>query len=864
MLYKDKKYNHTKIEAGWYKFWKDNNLFEPLSYEKSERNFSIILPPPNVTGHLHLGHAWDGTIQDCLIRYKKLKGFNTIWIPGTDHAGISAQTKFDKILKQKKVNKSKWTREKYINELIKWVQGQKEYIHKQWARLGFALSYKNEEYTLDKGVSELTLNTFINLYNRGLIYQDLKLVNWDCKLQTAISDIEVIYKETKSKLYYFKYFVEGTKDFLPIATARPETMFGDTNVFVNPFDERYKKYINKSVINPINKEKIAVLADPYVDIKFGTGAMKCTPAHDFDDYRLAKKYSIHNYKTVINPDGTMNENCVFKGIKPNKTDRFEARRIVVDELKKDGLLIKIEEKKSNIGYSERTNEVVEPLLSKQWFVKMQPIVAELKKNLATSQMQIVPQRFQKMLDNWLNNIDDWCISRQLLWGHKIPFYYGPVNNQIYVGLNPPKGYKQTSEVLDTWFPSGLWPVVCTIKNKNNDCSNFYPTSILVTAYDILFFWVSRMLFQCNNLTNTIPFNNLLIHGLVRDENGKKMSKSLGNGVEPDEVIEKYGTDSLRAFLFSSATLGEDLTYSPKRLDYMSNFLNKLWNAHNYLRQYKYEPVNDLAHPLNYWICTKFNAFVNKIDKLYDQYDFSVLMSEIINFVWETYCNNYLELTHSLLNDEKFKKETIFTAYEIFKKILIVLHPICPFITENLYQIFKFGKQSIMLENWSLMINKFTNETFTVLIDSLIPIINKIRELRIKNSIKNNVVINVNIINTFLTKHSNFVFEFLKRFNINVQQIDSKRINTQSSIIVADNSLIEYSSEVVDQQKSLEKLLKEKRNLEFEISRSKTILKNKKFLANAPAAKVQLEKDKFQKYKDSYKTICKVIKKYNEK
>ena len=864
-MYKDKIYKHKLIEKDWYQFWKQNNLFEPKSLKENNKLYSIILPPPNITGHLHLGHAWDGTIQDVLIRYKKLCGYNVCWFSGTDHAGISTQTKFDKIAKQQKLTFK--NSDQYMENLKNWALEQRKYIHDQWAQLGFALSYDYESYTLDENVKELTSKVFIDLYNKGLIYQDYKLTNWDIKLKTAISDIEVIYKETSSKMYYFKYCIDGTKDYLVVATTRPETMFGDTNVFINPKDKRYTKYLHKFAINPVNNQKLEILSDDYIDMEFGTGAMKCTPAHDFNDYELAKKHNIKKYYSVMNIDGTLNGHCVINNVSYEGIDRLKARDAIVKQLASLNLLIKVEDYINNVGYSERTDELIEPLFSKQWFVKMKPIVKELRQKLKSNsnKLTFVPKRFEQTINIWFDNINDWCISRQLLWGHKIPAYYHNKTNELYVGNKPPKGYVQENGVLDTWFSSGLWPVVTTIYNKNGNMAKYYPTDVLVTAYDILFFWVARMLFQCNNLTSEIPFKKVLVHGLIRDEQNRKMSKSLGNGIEPETVIEQYGADALRLYLISSSTMGEDLRFSMSKISYMSNFLNKVWNIHNYLSNYESDvKLTKLTHPLNKWIYTKFSNLISKVNKLFNQYNFSVLTNDLIDFTWNVFANNYLELIHPLLNDELYGKETIAVAKLIFKNILIAIHPFCPFITENIYQIMFKEQISIMNECYFEPNDKLIDQEASGVIEKLLPIIGKIRELRIKHNIKKTNIININLIDKILVKHSKFIQDFLNNYKIGTSKISSKRINNDWDIINLGESIIEYENKFVSKDDELDRLQKQKSILEAEIARSKQILANKNFISKAPVSKVELEKSKFEKYQEEYKVILSAIAKLKAK
>lgn len=868
MQQQDKKqYSHHFVENNKYSFWKENNLFELDPSRSKAQKFSIILPPPNITGQLHLGHALNTTIQDVLIRYKKINGFNTVWLPGTDHAGIATQTKFDKVLKEQKIDKSNWSKEKYLSELKVWAESQKEYIHSQWAKMGLALAYNNETFTLDENVKELVAETFVKLFKQKLIYQDYKLVNWDVKLQTAVSDIEVIHKPTKSKLYYFRYYLENNPSkYLVIATTRPETMFGDTHIFVNPKDERYKEFINKKAYNPVNNELLTILSDRYIDIKFGTGVMKCTPAHDFNDYNLAKTHKITNYHSIMNNDGTLNEFCKVDDVSYQGMDRLVARDKIVEQLRQKGLVEKIEDYDNEVGYSERTNEVIEPLLSKQWFVNMKPIVKELKAELAkkTTIFNFYPTRFKSTLNKWLDNLDDWCISRQLLWGHQLPVYYHKDTNKMYVGINPPVDYIHEQSVLDTWFSSGLWPIATTIKNHNPNVKNFYPTSVLVTAYDIIFFWVARMLFQCVNIKHQIPFNTVLVHGIIRDSQNRKMSKSLGNGINPLDLIEKYGADALRLFLIGSSTLGEDIRFNEERLTFYTNFLNKIWNAHNFLNGHesvlkvdaKSIDVSSL-HPINKWILAKFNDLLKDVTKMFDKYNFAVLVKNLVTFIWDVYCNEYLELTHSLFSSKEYWKQTALVSHYIFKSLLIVLHPFAPFITEQLYLTMYKDKMSIMLETMPEII-KITGSKQSYNIDHFLITIAKVRELRIKYKIKNSTIININLI-IHNKVNEKMVKDLFMLQNIKVNEISNKRINEEWDIIETQDIIIEYLNEFVNKDEELARLLKQKQNLENEIKRSENILSNKNFIAKASKEKVESEKNKYEQYKKQYEIVANSIK-----
>ncbi|MGL4616912.1 MAG: valine--tRNA ligase, partial [Mycoplasmoidaceae bacterium] len=694
----NKIFEPNKFEDEIFKFWIESKLFDKKNNNKPK--YYIILPPPNITGVLHLGHAWDGTIQDVMIRYKRIKGFNTLWIAGMDHAGIATQTKFENYLIEKKISKDKFTREEFIDELSKWANKNADNIRQQWKKMGFALDYKNEKFTLSKDNSNFINKVFVDFYNQGLIYRDYKLVNWDVKLKTAVSNIELITKEVENELYYIFYKVENSTKKLVVATTRPETMFTDTCLVVNPNDKRYTNLIGKIAINPANDKRIKIIADDYVDSQYGTGVMKCTPAHDFNDYKIGKKYK-QKFFTCINYDGTMNENALeFEG-----KDRFICRKMLIEKLTKNGFIKKIEIQKSNINYSERSNEVIEPLLSLQWFMKMKKISKQIKANQKSkNKIFFYPKRFDENINYWLDKIEDWCISRQLFWGHQIPAWFNNKNNKIYVGTDPPKSkeWVRDNDVFDTWFSSGMWPILATNNSLTN--TNFTPSNLLVTGYDIIFFWVARMIIFSNLIKKSIPFYDVFIHGLVRDSQGRKMSKSLNNGIDPMEVIKKYGADSLRLFLISSSTIGEDLIYSEDKIISMSKFLNKLWNIANFINiKIINKKIYSKSTPdyFDKWIMNSFNNFIKEYQNDFDKYNFVVATSKLLKFIKNDFSSIYIEL-----NKWKLDMKNNYFNYlvlDIFKNILILIHPICPFLSEKIYNSF-YSQKSILNDKYPLQYN----------------------------------------------------------------------------------------------------------------------------------------------------------------
>ncbi len=654
----EKRYDPKVVESGKYDTWKSKGYF--TAGDKSKQPFSLVIPPPNVTGKLHLGHAWDTTIQDIIARYKRMQGFDVLWLPGMDHAGIATQAKVMQRLVQNGVDVTKLTREEFLNYAWAWKDEYANFIHDQWKKMGLALDYTRERFTFDEGLNYAVRTVFVNLYNKGLIYQGERIINWDPVQMTALSNIEVIHQDDAGHMYYFKYPIVGTNEHLIVATTRPETMFGDVCVVVNPNDERYKKYVGMKVINPANHDELPIIADEYVDIEFGTGAMKCTPAHDPNDFNIGKKYGLE-MPIIFNKDATMNSLCgKYEGM-----DRFVCREALINDIKAEGNFVKIENIVHPVGHSERTNAVVEPMLSKQWFVKLRPLADQALKNQeGEDKVNFIPERFEKTFTQWMENAEDWCVSRQLWWGHRIPAYYNKKTGEVKVCMDAPEdieNWEQDSDVLDTWFSSALWPFsTFGWPNKTEDLERYFPTSCLVTGYDIIFFWVSRMIFQSLEMTGRRPFKDVVIHGLVRDELGRKMSKSLGNGVDPIAVIDQYGADALRYFLTTNSTPGQDMRYIDEKVSSASNYLNKIWNSARYVlgilpEGFKEEEINkkDFA-PLDQWIINRLEETIKNVTANMEKYDFNAASNHLYNFVYDDFCSQYLEMSKVSLNsgDEK--------------------------------------------------------------------------------------------------------------------------------------------------------------------------------------------------------------------
>ena len=735
----DKKYDHLSIECGKYEFWKDNNYFQAGDLAKEP--FTIVIPPPNVTGKLHLGHAWDTTLQDIIIRYKRMDGYDALWLPGMDHAGIATQAKIDKKLKELGYNPRSMDREEWLKHAWEWKDEYAKTIHEQWAKLGLSLDYSKERFTLDEGLSDAVKKVFVDLYNEGLIYRGERIINWDPEAMTALSNEEVIYKDVEGAFYHIKYYLEDSDDYLSVATTRPETLFGDTAVAVNPSDDRYKDLIGKKVKLPLVNKLIPIIGDVHADPEFGTGVVKITPAHDPNDFEVGNRHNLDRI-IVMNPDGTMNENA----FKYASMDRFACREAVVKDLEELGLLIKVEKIVHAVGHSERTDVMVEPYLSKQWFVKMRPLADRVLLNQKNKDTKVnfVPERFEKIMNHWMEITYDWCISRQLWWGHRIPAWYR--GEEVYVGVNPPDsfGWVQDSDVLDTWFSSALWPFsTLGWPNMTDLLKRHYPNDVLVTGYDIIPFWVNRMTFQGLHFTNERPFKDCLIHGLIRDKNGRKMSKSLGNGVDPMDVIDKYGADSLRFFLATSSASGQDLRYDEEKVKSTWNFINKLWNASRFclMNISSLKEVNfDNLNVSDKWILTKYEKVVKDVRRYMDKYEFNNVGSIIYSFVWNDFCDNYIEMAKFSSDTDATKS----TLYYVLIGIIKMLHPFMPYVTEEIYQNLPFkDNDSIMISTYPKYDLNLVFEQDAKVIDNLIGFVANFRNVKQENNIGKNFKVKIN-------------------------------------------------------------------------------------------------------------------------
>ena len=855
------KYDHKAVEENKYAGWVEKGYF--TAGDKSKDPFTIVIPPPNVTGILHIGHAWDNTLQDIISRYKRMQGYDMLYLPGMDHAGIATQAKVDARLKSEGISRYDIGREKFLERAWEWKEEYAATIRKQWAKLGNSLDYTRERFTMDEGLNRAVRQVFVTLYEEGLIYRGWRIINWDPEARTALSNIEVYYQDDPGKMYYFNYEVVETGETFTVATTRPETMFGDVCVVVNPEDERFKHLIGKHAINPANHEPLIIIGDDYVDVEFGTGAMKCTPAHDPNDFAIAERHGLDK-PICMNPDGTMNALCgEYDGM-----DRYECRDRLVERIEAEGNLVKIEDITHNVAHSERTHCVIEPYLSQQWFVKMKPLADDVLANQKDPDQKITfyPERFEKTFSQWLENIEDWCISRQLWWGHRIPAWYNQDTGETYVGMEDPKdggNWVQDEDVLDTWFSSALWPFsTLGWPDETDDMARYYPTDTMVTGYDIIFFWVARMAFQARHFTKNRPFKDVLIHGLIRDAQGRKMSKSLGNGVDPMDVIDEYGVDALRFFLTTNSTPGQDMRYIPEKVEAAWNFINKIWNASRFVIMNLDEGMSiddvDLSSlsVSDAWILNRLNETIAHVTENMEKYEFALVGNELYSFVWDDFCSWYVEMSKSALNsdDAKARKAAQSTLLTCLDAILRLLQPFMPFVTEEIYLTIPHRMESINLETWPSVISDIESADLESM-ERVLSAIQKIREVKNVNDLKPSQLIHV----------------MLRDLSGNIIPVDEKLAAIISKMAKAEwrddlegdlavetirlGSLNIPSSELADPAEEIRKLTAEKERLEKEIARSNGILSNEGFLKKAPAQKVEVERRKLDEYQKQYQTVC---------
>ena len=834
----DTKYNHIEVEKGKYDNWKNKGYF--TAGDLSKKPYCIVIPPPNVTGKLHLGHAYDVSIQDAIIRYKRMQGFDALWLPGMDHAAIATEAKVVKRLKDQGIDKYEYGREKFLEACWDWTHEYGSSIRDQWGAMGVSVDYTRERFTLDEGLNEAVKKVFVDYYNKGIIYRGERIINWDPAAGTALSNEEVIYKEEKSAFYHIKYVIEGTDEYLDVATTRPETLFGDTAVAVNELDKRYKKYVGKNVVLPLMNKLIPIITDEHADMEKGTGVVKITPAHDPNDFEVGNRHNLERI-VIMNDDATMNGNVPekYQGM-----TREDCREEVLKDLKEQGLLLEIEPLVHEVGHSERTGVMVEPMIKEQWFVDMSSLSKNLLENQKNKDTKVnfVPGKFENTLKHWMEDCHDWCISRQLWWGHRIPAWYK--DGEVYVGMEEPKeeGWVQDEDVLDTWFSSALWPFsTLGWPNDTEDMRRYFPNDCLVTGYDIIFFWVSRMMFQSLELTGKRPFKDCVIHGLIRDKEGRKMSKSLGNGVDPFDMVDKYGCDALRYYLNTDCALGTDLRFDEEKMASTWNYINKIWNASRFvlmniegLKEYDFSNLTDEDK----WILTKYENIVKSSIKHMDKYEFNLFGAETYSFIYDDFCSSYIEFS-------KFNSDSITTKSVlcyILTGILKMLHPFMPFVTEEIYSMLPIKTtESIMISKYPEYNKEFIFNTEKEKID----FIRSFRNVKKENDIPIEAKVNINT-------NDNIIIKMLKLEDvITNDRLDIKSYEVKTNNIVAT---IYYQKEETME----DRLLKEKQinDLKASIERREKLLSNENYVAKAPSNIVEMDRKKLAEEKEKLDSLLK--------
>ena len=868
----EKTYNPKDIEERLYKKWEDNKYFH-AEVDRSKKPFTIVMPPPNITGQLHMGHALDNTMQDILIRWKRMQGYNALWQPGTDHASIATEVKIIETLRKEGIEKEDLGREKFLERAWQWKEEYGSKIVSQLKKIGSSADWDRERFTMDEGCSKAVEEVFIKLYNEGYIYKGARIINWCPECQTSISDAEVEHVEQEGNFWHINYRIAGTDKFVEIATTRPETMLGDTAIAVHPDDERYKDLIGKNVILPIVEKEIPVVADEYVDREFGTGVVKITPAHDPNDFEVGKRHNLPIIN-IMNDDATINEN----GGKYVGLDRYEARKQIVKELEDQGLLVKVEKHVHNVGTHDRCKTTIEPLVKQQWFVAMEELAKPAIEALKSGKLKFVPERFDKIYLHWLENIKDWCISRQLWWGHRIPAYYCDECGEIVVGKEMPSKcpkcgcthFTQDEDTLDTWFSSALWPFsTLGWPEKTEELDYFYPTDVLVTGYDIIFFWVIRMVFSGCAHMNEVPFNTVMIHGLVRDSQGRKMSKSLGNGIDPLEVIDKYGADALRLTLITGNSPGNDMRFYWERVEASRNFANKIWNASRFIMmnlgdRTVTKPDEKVLEITDKWILSKLNTLIKDVTDNMEKFELGIAVQKIYDFLWEEFCDWYIEIAKTRLYNRENNEASADCVLYVLKKVLIdglkLLHPYMPFITEEIFCTLQSEEESIMISNWPVFKEELCFEAEEQMIGNVKELVRGIRNIRAEMNVppgrKAKVFIvseNKDVCNTFETLKSSYQnLIFANEISV---QADKQGIADNAVSVVVPNAVVYMPFEdLVDIEKEIERLKKEEARLEKEIARSMGMLNNENFISKAPEQKVNEEKEKLAKYEQMMEQV----------
>lgn len=872
-----KTYAPKEFEDRIYSKWIEEGYFTP-KVDPTKKPFTIMMPPPNITGQLHMGHALDNTLQDILIRFKRMQGFSALWLPGEDHASIATEVRVENELAKKGINKKEIGREKFLEHVWEWTHDYRAKIKNQFNKMGVSCDWTRESFTMDENLSRAVREVFVRLYNKGLIYQGNRIINWCPKCMTAISDAEIEYSEKEGNFWHIKYPVKDSDEFVVVATTRPETMLGDVAVAVNPEDERYAHLLGKTLILPLVGREIPVIADSYVDKEFGTGCVKITPAHDPNDFEVGLRHNLEQI-VVMNDNGTMNKlSGKYEGM-----DRYEARKLIIEDLKSLDLLVKIQEHTHNVGNHDRCGTVVEPLLSKQWFVKMKPLAEPAIEVVRKGQIEFEPERFSKIYYNWMENIQDWCISRQLWWGHRIPVWYCKDCGEIIVASDEPTSctkcsspnLEQDKDVLDTWFSSALWPFsTLGWPEMTEDLKYFYPTDVLVTGYDIIFFWIARMIFSGMEQMKDIPFKYVLVHGLVRDAQGRKMSKSLGNGIDPLEVIDEFGADALRFTLATGNSPGNDMRFYMERVEASRNFANKIWNASRFvfmnlddelIKRYSSQGV-EKRNSADKWILTKLNSVIKEVTDNLDKFEMGIAAQKVYDFVWNEFCDWYIELVKPRLygEEEATKAAAQMTLVEVLIDSLKLLHPFMPFITEEIYQHIIMDTPSITISQWPVFTEKRIFEAEVAQMEHIIEAIRSIRNIRAEMNVPNSRKAKVLIIPS--TEEAREAFEngriyFEKLASAADVAFPEKKHIPQDAIstIIPGGEIFLPLDDLVDKEKELERLSKEKEKLEKEVERVNSKLSNQGFVSKAPEKVLNEEKEKQQRYQEM---LDKVVERIN--
>ena len=868
-----KTYDPKGIEDRLYKKWENNGYFHAQA-DRSKKPFTIVMPPPNITGQLHMGHALDNTMQDILIRYKRMQGYNALWQPGTDHAAIATEVKVIDSLKKQGIDKNDLGREGFLEKCWEWKDEYGSRIINQLKKMGSSADWSRERFTMDKGCSDAVLEVFIKLYEKGLIYKGSRIVNWCPVCKTSISDAEVEHEEQDGFFWHINYPVVGEAGrFVEIATTRPETLFGDTAVAVNPDDERYQDIIGKMLKLPMTDREIPVIADSYVDKEFGTGCVKITPAHDPNDFEVGKRHNLEEI-VVINDDATMNS----KAGKYAGMDRYECRKALVEDLEKEGLLVKVVPHSHNVGTHDRCGTTVEPMIKQQWFVKMDDLIKPAVEGVKNGDIKLLPKRMEKTYFNWTDNIRDWCISRQLWWGHRIPAYYCDECGEMVVSKNAPEKcpkcgcthMTQDPDTLDTWFSSALWPFsTLGWPEKTEDLDYFYPNDVLVTGYDIIFFWVIRMIFSGYEQMGKAPFHTVLFHGLVRDSQGRKMSKSLGNGIDPLEVIDKYGADALRLTLITGNAPGNDMRFYWERVEASRNFANKVWNASRFIMmnlegmEVTKPAISDLA-PEDKWILSAVNTLTKDVTENMDKFELGIAVQKVYDFIWDEFCDWYIEIakvrTYKKDEDARAANSALWTLRTVLGQALKLLHPYMPFITEEIYCTLNPQEETIILADWPVYKEEWNFSAEEEMLAHVKELVKGIRNLRTEMDVPPSRKAKVFIVSE--DKALCETFESMKKTYQNL--ISASEIDVQSdkagigedavSVVIPGAVVYMPLEDLVDMEKEKERLLKEEERLKKELARSHGMLNNEKFVSKAPAAKIQEEKDKLAKYEQMMATV----------